>query len=132
MKGMIRKLLFYWLPPLALMGTIFMLSSQQNISVSEELFINFLFFKTLHMIEYAILNFLTFRALFKTTYFCIPDQLTIALLVAVAYGITDEIHQTFVPTRSGSFRDIGIDLIGIVSMYLFLRSYFPKLRKYMY
>lgn len=129
---MIRKFIYYWLPPIALMGTIFMLSSRQNISVSEELFINFLFFKTLHMIEYAVLNFLTFRALFKTTDFKFPDQLAIAFLVAVAYGITDEIHQTFVPSRSGSFRDIGIDLIGITSMYIFLRSYFPKLRKYMY
>lgn len=114
------------------MATIFMLSNRQSISVSEELFIDFLVFKTLHMIEYALLTFLTFRALYKTTRFPFAHMLIIALLVSVAYGVTDEIHQTFVPTRTGTFRDIGIDLIGISAMSIFLKRYFKHIKQYMY
>lgn len=114
------------------MGIIFKLSSRQSIAVSDELFINFLVFKTLHMIEYALLTFLTFRALYKTTKFPFIHMLVLALLVSIAYGVTDEIHQTFVPTRTGTFRDIGIDLIGILAMYIFLKRYFTRIKQYMY
>jgi VanZ family protein len=34
-------------------------------------------------------------------------------LSALGYGIFDEIHQTFVPTRTGTLRDVFIDMIGI-------------------
>jgi len=36
----------------------------------------------------------------------------IAALSALAYGITDEIHQMFVPNRSSELLDLAADLVG--------------------
>jgi VanZ family protein len=40
--------------------------------------------------------------------------------MALAYAISDEFHQTFVPGRSGAPRDVAIDLIGITAGLLLL------------
>jgi VanZ family protein len=36
----------------------------------------------------------------------------LAFAIAIGYAITDEIHQTFVPTRNGSSVDVPIDAVG--------------------
>ena len=36
------------------------------------------------------------------------------MLVAVAYAVTDEVHQLFVPGRSGRITDVLIDGAGAV------------------
>jgi VanZ family protein len=36
----------------------------------------------------------------------------VAVLVATAYGVTDEWHQSFVPGRMASIADIGADAVG--------------------
>lgn len=38
----------------------------------------------------------------------------LALAVTVAYAISDEIHQSFVPTRVGAAMDVAIDTAGAV------------------
>jgi len=43
----------------------------------------------------------------------------IVILFSIFYGITDEIHQYFVPGRSASVSDIGINFIGIIFSSLF-------------
>ena len=35
-----------------------------------------------------------------------------AVLIAVAYGVTDEWHQSFVPNRHADPRDLAADAIG--------------------
>lgn len=129
---MIRKFILYWLPPLAVMTLIFMLSTRQNLSISDQHIVNFIFFKSLHIGEYALLTLLLFRGLFNTTRFPYIDMAQISALGSTLYGITDEIHQTFVPTRSGALRDIGIDLIGILLVYIFLMRFQQYVRRYMY
>jgi len=37
-----------------------------------------------------------------------------ALIIGVSYAITDEIHQTFVPGRSGTITDLMADTAGLV------------------
>ncbi len=100
------------------------MSSQQRVSVSETFFLNFLFFKTLHVIEYAILNVLWFRAFLRGTYTgnSIKTALQYAFIVSILYAISDEIHQTLVPTREGTIRDVLIDCVGISLMYIYLRN----------
>lgn len=39
----------------------------------------------------------------------------LALLIAVAYGVSDEFHQTFVPGRSAELRDLFADAAGAVA-----------------
>ncbi len=53
----------------------------------------------------------------------------IAFVISVAYAVSDEFHQTFVPTREGKLRDIFIDLAGISIMYIYIRNNFEFLRK---
>lgn len=132
MIHMIRKFAYYWLPPLVLMGAIFLLSSRESISVSKEFIHNFLLFKSLHIAEYALLMLLLFRAIYKTIRIRVSDIILVASLLAVLYGLSDEIHQTFVPTRNGSLLDIFIDSIGITGMGLFIKTHFSLIKKYMY
>ncbi len=43
----------------------------------------------------------------------------IAILITLMYGITDEIHQYFVPGRNASISDVGINFAGIALASLF-------------
>ncbi len=125
-----KKLIYYWLPPLLWMLLIFSLSARQRVSVSEISSINFIFFKTLHLIEYAILFFLLFRALFKTTKMPLNRIFYFSIIIAIVYAFTDELHQTFVPTREGSPRDVVIDTIGILLCFMYTKSNLPKLKRF--
>ncbi len=125
-KGMKKNIIIYWIPPLALMILIFYLSSRESLSVSDKYFFNFLFFKSLHVIEYGLLFLLLLRALHKTTHYSLRKSLFIAFLISFFYAISDEVHQTFVPTREGRPRDVFIDTIGIASVFLVIKSYKKK------
>jgi VanZ family protein len=48
--------------------------------------------------------------------------LFVSAVIAVIYAISDEYHQTFVPFREGTIRDVFIDSIGVFLVYLFLRQ----------
>lgn len=96
------------------MGVIFYFSTRPTAGVVSETVPRFLFFKTLHLIEYAVLTFLLYFAFSKNK---------ITLITAYLYSLSDEIHQTFISGRSGRFRDILIDLIGII-IALYLIKYF--------
>ncbi len=121
-----KKYLYYYLPVAMWMTVIFALSSRHKVSVSEEYILNFLFFKMLHVIEYTFLFTLWFRAFLfgsknkaKTKH-----TLKIAIVASLLYAISDEFHQTFVPSRQGTLRDVFIDLIGITGMYVYMyRNY---------
>lgn len=49
----------------------------------------------------------------------------IVILISIFYGVTDEIHQYFVPGRNASISDLGLDTIGIILSSLF---YFVSIR----
>jgi VanZ family protein len=69
-----------------------------------------------HVAEYAVLAVLVLRAITP------PDALgqrtwswklaAAALALAVLYATTDEFHQTFVSSRTGSARDVAFDTAG--------------------
>lgn len=128
-----RKKLYYFLPVVVWMIIIFLLSSKQRVSVSEEYALNFLFFKTLHVVEYAVLYILGFRAFLQgsnknaSTY----SALKKAFVLSLIYAMSDELHQTFVPTREGTVRDVFIDLIGISLMYTYIRQNQWFVKKYL-
>lgn len=120
-----RKVLyaiFYWAPPLLWMGFIFFLSSRQKISVTHTYASDFAIFKTLHMIEYAILFFLLFRAAYSLRKSLYNSNL-FAMICSILFAASDEIHQLFVATRQGTVRDIFIDTIGIIIMYIVVRKF---------
>lgn len=126
----ITPVLNYWLPPILWMMVIFFMSSRPHFGITNTFLYDFLIFKLLHMIEYAFLYLLLFRALNKTQQMSKKKYLW-AFAVALLYAITDEIHQSFVPTREGKFRDIVIDTSGILLMYLLLRQNIGIIKKYL-
>jgi VanZ family protein len=74
-----------------------------------------------HVLEYFVLGILAWRATTTTPFAWIrPELLTVALTLAVA--LTDEIHQSFVPSRTGALGDVGFDLFGgLMGLCLMLR-----------
>jgi VanZ family protein len=38
-----------------------------------------------------------------------------AIALGIAYALSDEIHQSFVPGRQGAFLDFAIDSVGVVA-----------------
>ena len=71
--------------------------------------------KLFHAIEYAILGFLLRRALvFQSTQFIKKRTGWLTILIGGTYAISDEIHQLFVPGRSGEIADAIADIVGII------------------
>src|SRR5258706_13971297 len=124
------KFFRYWGPVFAWMAVIFFFSTRQRIVVSQEELLNFLFFKSLHVIEYAFLYFLTYRAM-KNTYPKMPffAWAMWSFVVVIAFAMTDEIHQLFVPTREGRLRDVIIDTFGATIAWTTLTQLLPKTPK---
>jgi VanZ family protein len=101
-------------PPLALMGLIFFLSAQPNLS-SGLGDLDLVLRKCAHMAEYGVLALLWWRALQTES----PWP---GVAIAVAYAATDEFHQSFVEGRHGSPIDVGIDAIGMLGAIVLFRA----------
>lgn len=69
--------------------------------------------KTAHVLEYAVLGFLVMGAIYGLSIKWYI-QCLIAWALATLYATTDEIHQLFVPGRSGEFKDVCIDSAGVL------------------
>ena len=67
--------------------------------------------KNAHFFAYFILSVLTLNAL-KWSGFTGYKWISTALLICVLYAVTDEVHQLFIPGRSGEVKDILIDSGG--------------------
>ncbi len=75
--------------------------------------IHFLVRKTGHFTEYAILALLAARALRTSSRELLRARwFWVSLLFVVAYSLTDEFHQSFVPSRTASIYDSMIDSVG--------------------
>jgi VanZ family protein len=97
-----------WLPSLVWMAIIFTLSAQQGGGHlgSAEVVLR----KLAHVAEYLALTLLLLRASRRSD---IAAALPIALVAALLFAISDEWHQSFVPGRTATARDVAIDGIGI-------------------
>ena len=54
-----------------------------------------------------------------------------AFIVAFLYAASDELHQTFVPTREGKPRDIAIDTIGMFLMYSYSKYKYTFVKRFL-
>lgn len=52
------------------------------------------------------------------------DWVYFSVLFGLLYGVSDEIHQLFVPGRVAGLRDVFLDFIGIVFAFLIYRIRF--------
>ena len=128
-RNIFFRILRYWVPPFLWMMFIFFLSSQRSVGVTHTYIYDFMIFKTIHMIEYAILYFLFFRA-FHSIKLSLVYQLIYPVVVSIFFAASDEIHQLFVTSREGTIRDVLIDTVGIIIMYILIRTNLKFLKRF--
>ncbi len=72
--------------------------------------------KVVHFITYLILGFILRRAFhFSDSEIIRQNGLHIAVICALLWGLSDEIHQAYVPGRSADFADFIADGIGALA-----------------
>lgn len=70
--------------------------------------------KLAHLTEYGTLSVLAFHAVFVSLETLMARVAALSLLLVLAVSATDEFHQSFLPTRTGSPWDVALDLSGAV------------------
>lgn len=107
-------ILLLWLPALGLMALIFVLSSQSGLRVSEDASVDRPLRSLAHFTVYALLAAAFLLAIGGPTKPRARSAL-IAFALAVLFGVSDEIHQAFVPDRTGRLEDLAIDAVGALA-----------------
>lgn len=121
----------YWLPPLLWMILIVGLSTDAGSSEHTESWLlpllrtlapwatpaqlealHWLTRRLAHLSEYAILAALWLRAFVRGLRLTPRNAGLLALAMSVAWAILDELHQSFVPSRSASLVDVLVDTAG--------------------
>ncbi|MGH7231722.1 MAG: VanZ family protein [Nitrospiraceae bacterium] len=103
----------YWAPLLAYAVLIFSLSSISHPEDFAPALFKRISDKALHGVEYAILAILCYRAFrYAAGAWAARSAVLLAILAATAYGLTDEIHQAFVPFRDADGWDLLTDVVG--------------------
>ncbi|MCG2711266.1 MAG: VanZ family protein [Candidatus Omnitrophica bacterium] len=108
-----KNFYLYWLPVIVWAILIFALSSFSTFPKAVQPL--FSFDKLAHAAEYSVLSFLLARA-FKNSkkynskrYFRV-----LAVICAIVYAMSDELHQYFVPMRTPCIIDLIYDSIGAI------------------
>lgn len=121
MTTVFKNLLFYWLPLFIYCLLIYIQSSYPSFEhPAQVLFLD----KFLHLIAYGILGALFFRA-YRTL--PIGNKYNVLILISILssslYGLSDELHQHFVPYRQADVIDALANIFGSiigVLLYQFL------------
>jgi VanZ family protein len=112
-----------WLLPLIYMAIIWIMSSLPHDTFVElpdsatDRFIK----ESLHLVEFAILYLLFVIVALINKQLTLTTNLVFAV-IACLYGVTDEIHQYFVPARSATLIDVVKDVTGVVISFYFVRK----------
>ena len=99
-----------------------------NIDFAED-FLSFLTRKSAHIIAYLMLGLIIY-SIIKTYNLTSRRTIVLSIMLAFLYAVFDEIHQLFVPGRSGEIRDVFIDTaaasIGVHAYFLCNRKYHSR------
>jgi len=136
----LKNVLWYWLPAAAWMAMVLAASTDpfSAKNTSEVLravltwalghvdaltfgLVHSLIRKSAHFIEYAILSALWFRALrvHLNSLWRVRWAL-VGLIISLSVAILDELHQSFVPSRTGSAHDVLLDFCGAMFAQLLI------------
>ena len=103
--------LYLWGPVIVYMAVIFFVSSLHEAPLPEGMSD-----KSAHWLGYTGFGVTIVRALAGGLGRRIAVRTAIlAVLIAVAYGVSDEFHQMFVPGRSAELADLGADARGAIA-----------------
>jgi VanZ family protein len=95
-----------------------------NLSEARLAAIHFVVRKAGHFTEYAVLAILARRAFISSSYALLQRYwFQTGLLLVAIYGLLDEFHQSFVPSRTPSIYDSAIDLAGGLTVLLVFKFY---------
>ena len=106
------RLAVTWGPPICWMALLFALSSLPGTDVGLSPYYAWVLRKCAHCAGYAILGALVYRALARTGWPLGAGTGVASVALAGIYAFTDERHQLYVPARTGTWLDVGIDLAG--------------------
>lgn len=73
-----------------------------------------------HVFEYFLLSFLIYVTGKKALRFSETGLCALTAAAPIMYALSDEFHQSFVPTRLCCMRDIFIDMVGILCFFMLL------------
>lgn len=99
----VKRLTLQWLPLVLWMAIIFVVSHQPSDAIPRYGTWDVLLKKGGHLVAYAILAVLARHAGLSHR---------ASLILALLYAITDELHQRFIPGRTGRPLDVMIDFVG--------------------
>jgi len=100
------------LPVIFYLALIFYFSSLSQINITIPGDSNGLVF---HSVEYFVLGFLVSRLFLGSKIgLSINKLIILSIALSILYGITDEIHQSFIPSRTASLIDLFADSIGSI------------------
>lgn len=123
------KKLIITILPFLYMALIWILSSHPADAIVNTPFsFDTLLKESLHLIEFAILYWLIGFAFIAHNKWSERASI-LAAMVAILYGLTDEIHQSFVPSRSATVIDFVKDTMGVVVSYIIVKLKFFKQKK---
>ncbi|HEY4639759.1 MAG TPA: VanZ family protein [Thermoanaerobaculia bacterium] len=137
-----RRELNYWLPPIVwsamiLIASTDLFSGAHTAGVLQQIAMrlfghglapdtaatwNLIMRKTAHLTEYGILSALTFRAFRGARKSWNPRWAIGAIIFAVLIASIDEIHQSFVPSRTGTWHDVLLDAAGAAIAQILIRA----------
>ena len=107
-----RTALSLWLPVVVWAAVIFAFSSVPSLGTGLGTW-DLVLRKLAHVSEYALFGLLLARAVRRPA---------VAVVLAGAYAVTDEVHQTFVEGRHGAPLDVAIDTAGaLVGVLVWVR-----------
>jgi VanZ family protein len=138
----VRRELNYWLPPIVWAAVILLASADRfsgaNTAVALQRIaitflghpfapataemLNFLIRKTAHVSEYGVLSALTFRALRGDKPSWSARWAIGGIVVAIVIASIDETHQTYVPSRTGTWHDVLLDTAGAAIAQILIRA----------
>ena len=137
-----RRDLNYWLPPIAWAAVILIASTElfsgsntggllqriamlilgHRLAPDTAATLNYFIRKAAHLTEYGILGALTFRALRGDRRSWSPRWAIGAIVFATFIASIDEIHQSFVPSRTGTWHDVVLDAAGAAIAQILIRA----------
>jgi len=109
-----------FLPPLLWAGVIFFFSSRSELPSASYSSLDFIFKKMAHITVFSVLFIFMDRGfrVYSRNY-SLRKHWYLPVFICFAYAMSDEMHRYFVPNRHQTFRDVGYDMLGVFTMYLY-------------
>lgn len=108
-----KHLVLYWAPAVAWMAAIFAVSSLQPATIENTSPLS-VSSAVAHTVEYTVLSLPLSRLVLAGGRYSGISMWGIVLAATIAYGLSDELHQAFVPGRVSSWVDVLYNSVGAV------------------